>query len=172
MFPVILLLIIGFFVFVSFRPNDFRYTRSVTINAPASSVFPHVNDFHKWEPWSPWEKVDPATKKTYEGAASGVGATYAWEGNRQVGSGKMTIVESRPSDFIKIRIEFFKPMKATNTIEFSFVQSGNQTLVTHTMFGCNTFLGKLMDLFMDMDKMIGGQFQKGLDAIKEIVERQ
>lgn len=170
MLPLIVLVIVAFVVFVASRPNDFRYVRSVTVNAPASAVFPHVNDFHKWEAWSPWEKVDPATKKTYGGSERGVGATYAWEGNRQVGAGRMTILESRPNEFIQIRIEFLKPMQATNTIEFSFAQSGNQTVLTHSMFGCNAFMGKLMGTFINMDKMIGGQFQKGLDSIKQIVE--
>lgn len=172
MFPFILVLLVLFLGFVATREPNFRYTRSTTINAPASSVFPHVNDFHKWEAWSPWEKVDPMTKKTYGGAASGVGATYAWEGNSKVGSGNMMIIESRPNEFIKITIEFLKPMKATNTIEFTFAENAGQTVVTHSMFGCNSFLGKLMGLFMNMDTMVGGQFEKGLASIKAIAEAQ
>lgn len=172
MLPFILLLIVLFVVFVAMRPDDFVYTRTVTINAPASAIFPHVNDFHKWEAWSPWEKVDPMTKKIYSGAPFGVGANYAWVGNSKVGSGQMTIMESRPSEFIRITIEFLKPMKATNTIEFTFVQSGDQTVVTHSMTGCNTFMGKAIGVFMNMDKMIGGQFEKGLASIKEIAESE
>lgn len=172
MLPAILLVIILFLVFVATRPDHFIYTRTTTINRPASAVFPHVNDFHQWEAWSPWEKVDPMAKKTYGGAPVGVGATYAWEGNSKVGSGNMTITESRPNDLIRISINFLKPMKATNTIEFTFVQNGNQTVVTHSMFGCNTFLGKAMGVFVNMDTMIGGQFAKGLASLKEIVERK
>lgn len=162
--------VVVFLVYVSRRPSSFRYVRSITISAPASAVFPHVIDFHKWEAWSPWEKVDPTTRKIYSGSALGVGANYAWQGNSKVGSGHMTIIESRLSEFIRITIEFLKPMKETNTIEFTFAESGNQTVVTHSMFGCNSFLGKLMGLFMDMEKMVGGQFEKGLASIKQIAE--
>ncbi len=171
-FLIAALVLVLFLVYVSRRPSSFRYVRSATISAPASAVFPHVNDFHKWEAWSPWEKLDPATRKIYSGSAFGVGANYAWQGNSKVGSGHMTIIESRPSEFIRITIEFIKPMKATNTIEFTFAESGNQTVLAHSMFGCNSFLGKLMGLFMDMDKMIGTQFEKGLQSIKEIAERR
>lgn len=170
MFSFFLLLIIGFLIFVATRPSDFRYTRTTTINAPASAVFPHVNDFHQWGAWSPWEKVDPMTKKTYGGPSSGVGATYAWLGNSKVGSGHMTIIESRPHDLLRVTIEFIKPMKATNTIEFTFAENAGQTLVTHSMFGCNSFMGKAMGIFMNMDKMIGDQFEKGLASLKEIAE--
>ena len=168
---LIILAVVCFVVFVSRQPTHFHIVRSIMVTAPASAVFPHVNDFRKWEAWSPWEKVDPKTKKIYSGAPSGVGANYAWVGNAKVGAGHMTIVESHPCDLIRITIEFTKPMKAKNHIEFTFIQSGDQTVVTHGMTGCNSFLGKLMSLFCNMDTMIGGQFEKGLASIKEIAER-
>jgi uncharacterized protein YndB with AHSA1/START domain len=144
--------------------------RSTTIAAPPSIVFEQVNDFHKWEAWNPWDKVDPAMKKTYEGSPAGVGAVYAWVGNKDVGEGKMTIAESRPGQLVRISMEFFKPMAGTSTTEFTFVPQGDGTLVTWSMSGENSFVGKAMCLFMNMDKMIGGQFEKGLADMKVAAE--
>jgi hypothetical protein len=129
-----------------------------------------VNDFHNWEAWNPWGKTDPAMKQTYEGAPAGPGAIYTWVGNKEVGEGRMTITESRPSDLIRIKLEFFKPFAATNIAEFTFKPEGNQTVVTWNMTGQNNFKAKAIDLFMNMDKMIGGQFDKGLAEMKSIVE--
>ncbi len=129
-----------------------------------------MNDFHKWEAWNPWGKIDPAMKQTYEGAPAGTGAIYTWIGNKEVGEGRMTIIESRPSDLIRIKIEFFKPFAATNTAEFTFKPEGNQTAVTWSMSGNKNFMAKAIHLFMNMDKMIGGQFEKGLAEMKSIVE--
>lgn len=159
-------------VIAAMKPKDFRYQRTVTINAPASAVYPHVNDFHKWEPWSPWEKVDPNVQRTFEGPNEGTDASYAWEGNRAVGAGKMTMIENKPSEVIRYKMEFLKPFKATNEGSFTFVQNGNQTMVTQSMYCCNSLMGKVMGLFMNMDKMIGTQFEKGLVDLKTIVESQ
>jgi hypothetical protein len=156
--------------FIATRPSEFAVTRSMEMAAPAEAVFAQVNDFHKWESWSPWAKMDPAAKNTFEGPSSGIGAGFKWEGNKDVGAGGMTIVESRPSDLIQIRLEFVKPMKATNLTEFTFAPAGKQTLVTWTMSGRNNFIGKAFGLFVDCDKMIGGQFEKGLASMKAIVE--
>ncbi len=157
-------------IVVAMRPNTFRYERSVTIAAPASAVFPHVNDFHKWEAWSPWEKVDPNTKKTYGGSPSGVGATYHWLGNKNVGEGRMEITEVKPNELIRIRLEFMKPFPAVNTTDFTFKQAGASTVLTQSMFGCNSFMAKAFGLVMNMDKMIGSQFEKGLNDIKKLAE--
>ena len=129
-----------------------------------------MNDFHNWEAWNPWGKTDPAMKQTYEGAPAGPGAIYTWVGNKEVGEGRMTITESRPSDLIRIKLEFFKPFAATNIAEFTFKPEGNQTVVTWNMTGQNNFKAKAIHLFMNMDKMIGGQFDKGLAEMKSIVE--
>ena len=169
---VLFIVIIGFMTIVAMRPSDFRVTRSMAMLAPPEAVFAQVNDFHKWEAWSPWAKIDPAMKQTYEGAPEGVGAIYNWEGNMEVGSGRITMIESRPNDFIQLRLEFFKPMKGVNTAEFTFKPEGEQTVVTWTMFGKNNFICKAFQLFMSMDKMIGDQFEKGLSDMKAIVERQ
>ncbi len=159
-----------FIVVVAGRPDKFIVTRSTQISAPPEKVFPHVNDFHKWEAWSPWAKMDPACKYSYSGTAAGVGAGFAWDGNKKVGAGGMTITESAPNDLIRIKLEFLKPFKATNTAEFTFKFAGNQTAVTWTMSGKNNFFFKAFGLFMNCDDMIGKDFAKGLAAIKSAVE--
>lgn len=167
---VLAVIVVVFVVVVAMQPSEFRVARSTTVSAPPGTVFAQVNDFHKWEAWNPWGKIDPAMKQTYEGAPAGVGAVYTWAGNNEVGEGRMTITESRPSDLIRVRLEFFKPLRATNTAEFTFKPEGNQTAVTWSMFGQNNFMAKAIHLFMNMDKMIGGQFEKGLASMKSIVE--
>jgi len=157
-------------VIVALQPSEFRVARSATISAPAPAVFAQVNDFHKWEAWNPWGKIDPAMKQSYEGAPAGTGAIYTWAGNNEVGEGRMTIIENRPSELIRVKLEFFKPFAATNTAEFTFKPEANQTVVTWSMFGENNFMAKAIHLFMNMDEMIGGQFEKGLASMKSIVE--
>jgi uncharacterized protein YndB with AHSA1/START domain len=157
-------------VIVALQPSEFRVARSTTISAPPSAVFVQVNDFHKWEAWNPWGKIDPAMKQTYEGAPAGTGAIYTWAGNNEVGEGRMAIIESRPSELIRVKLEFFKPFAATNTAEFTFKPEANQTVVTWSMFGEKNFMAKAIHLFMNMDKMIGGQFEKGLAEMKSVVE--
>jgi uncharacterized protein YndB with AHSA1/START domain len=163
-------IIIVFVFVVALQPSEFRVARSATISAPPAAVFAQVNDFHKWAAWNPWGKIDPAMKQTYEGAPAGVGAIYTWIGNNEVGEGRMTLTESRPSELIRIKLEFFKPFAATNTAEFTFKPEGNQTVITWSMSGEKNFLAKAIHLFMDMDKMVGGQFEKGLASMKSIVE--
>ena len=123
-------IVIVFAAVVGARPSEFRVARTATIAAPAPAVFAHVNDFHKWEAWNPWAKIDPAMKQGYEGAPAGAGAIYTWRGNSEVGQGRMTITESRPSELIRITLEFQKPLRATNTAEFTFKPEGDHTLVT------------------------------------------
>ncbi len=163
-------IVVVFVVVVAMQPSEFRVVRSATISAPASAVFAQVNDLHKWEAWSPWAKLDPAAKSTFEGPPAGTGAIFRWAGNNQVGEGRMTITESRPNELIRFNLEFFKPMAGTSTAEFTFKPEGNETTVTWSMTGKNNFFAKAMCLFMDMDKMVGGQFEKGLAAMKSIVE--
>jgi hypothetical protein len=164
-------IVIGFVIVVATRPSDFRVERSITMNAPPAGAFAQVNDFHNWNDWSPWAKIDPNAKTTFEGPASGVGAVFRWDGNKDIGSGSMKIEESRPSDLIRIRLEFLKPFAAVNTTEFTFVPQGGQTLVTWSMYGKNGFLGKAIGLFMDCDKMVGSMYEKGLASMKTIVEK-
>src|SRR5881396_1435918 len=159
-------------VIVAVQPAEFRVVQSAAMSAPAQVVFAQANDFHNWQAWSPWAKRDPAMKQTFEGAPAGSGAVYTWSGNRDVGEGRMTITESRPSELVRIRLEFLKPFAATNTAEFTFKPQGDQTLVTWSMAGRNGFVGKAIGLLMNMDKLVGGDFEKGLAQMKSIVESQ
>ena len=168
---IVLGVIVGALVVtVALQPSEFRVVRRAVVSAPAPAVFEQVNDFHKWQAWSPWARLDPAMKQTYEGPPVGAGAVYAWVGNKQVGEGRTTITESHPSDLIRIKLEFVRPFACTNDVEFSFRSEGSQTAVTWSMAGRNSFVAKAVGLFMNMDKMIGGQFEKGLAQIKLVVE--
>ena len=162
--------VVLFVVLVAMRPGKFRIVRSATIGAPPEAVFEQVDDFRKWRAWSPWEKKDPALKRTYEGPAAGPGSVYSWVGNKEVGEGRMTLTESQPGEFVRIKLEFFKPFAATNQAEFSFEPKGDQTVVTWAMAGENNFMCKAFCMFMDMDKMVGTDFEKGLAAMKTIAE--
>jgi len=155
-------------VVVAMQPTDFRITRSATISAPAAVVFAHVNDFHHWNAWSPWARMDPAAKNSFAGAASGEGAIFSWAGNSKVGEGRMTLKESRPSELIRIKLEFLKPFQATHTAEFTFKPAGDGTLVTWSMSGKNSFMAKAVVLLMNCDKMVGGQFESGLAHLKDV----
>ena len=167
---IVVVIIIVLVVIVALQPGDFRVARSNLVSAPPPAVFAQVNDFHKWSAWNPWGKIDPVMKQNYEGAPAGPGAIYTWTGNKEVGEGRMTITDSRPSDLIRVKLEFLKPFAATNTAEFTFVPEGNQTRVTWSMFGAKNFMAKAVHLFMNMDKMIGGQFEKGLADMKVAAE--
>ena len=155
---------------IALQPSAFRIARSATISAPAPAVFAQINDFRNWQNWSPWEEIDSSLKRTYEGPTSGTGAAYTWAGDRQVGEGRITIIESRPAEFIRIRLEFIKPFAATHTAEFLLKPEGNNTTVTWSMSGNKNFVAKGFSLLMNMDKMIGGQFEKGLGDLKSVVE--
>ena len=166
-FITVLVLFSGF---VALQPPEFSITRAATIAAPAPDVFAQVNDFHKWEAWSPWAKLDPAMKQAFEGPSVGTGAIYTWTGNDKVGEGRMTLTESRPSDLIRIKLDFVKPFEDTSMTEFTFKAEGAQTSVRWTMTGRKNFLSKAMCLFMDMDKLVGGDFERGLAQMKSVVE--
>ena len=173
MLPIFLALAfiaILFIIVVAGQPDEFKVSRSANISAPPEIIFSHVNDFHQWEAWSPWAKMDPECKYTYAGSPAGVGAIFSWAGNKKVGEGRMTILESRPSDLIRIKLEFLKPFKATNTAEFIFQAEGGQTIVTWSMFGKNSFFFKAFGLFTNCDTMVGRDFEKGLAAMKSVAE--
>ncbi len=159
-----------FLVVVASRPSAFKIVRAAAMSVSPALVFPHVNDLHLWTAWSPWEKLDPAMKKTYEGAPSGTGASYAWVGNSKAGEGRITITDSRPAEFIGMRLEFIKPFPCTNAVEFTFQSQGTGTLVTWTMTGTYNFMAKAVGMFMNMDKMVGGDFERGLAQLKALVE--
>jgi hypothetical protein len=169
---VLVVVFIAFAAVVALQPADFRIVRAATISAPPEVVFAQVNDFHKWQAWSPWAKLDPAAKNTFEGPSAGTGAIFSWAGNDKVGEGRMTLTESHPNDLIRIKLEFVKPFEATNTTEFTFKPEGNQTEVTWSMSGRNNFIGKAFCLLMNMDKTVGGDFEKGLADMKAIAEAE
>ncbi|WP_445370202.1 SRPBCC family protein [Methylomonas sp. HW2-6] len=174
MLEIVLILVavaLAAFAFIATRqPDSFSVSRSLAMAAPASLVFAQVNDLRKWDAWSPWAKLDSNAQNSFEGPDAGVGAAMRWSGNNKVGQGSMTIVHSRPDSFIRFSLDFVKPFKASNIAEFSFDSAGTETVVTWTMSGRNNFVGKAMNLVMNCDKMVGGQFEQGLAAIKRIVE--
>jgi hypothetical protein len=152
------------------RPDTYHVERSTTISASADTVYAQVADFHKWDAWAPWFKMDPNMKATYEGTQGTVGASYAWIGNDEVGAGKMTILAIEPSKRIDINLHFLKPFESVAKNGFVFEGTGKETKVTWSMDGKNDFMSKFMCLFMDMDKMIGADFEKGLADMKKVAE--
>jgi len=169
---VIVVLLAVLAVVIQFQPSTFSVTRTATIGASAEKAFELVNDFHNWEKWSPWMKLDPNTRTTYSGSPSGIGAVFAWAGNSAVGEGNMTITSSVPSTHIGIRLEFTKPFASTAQNEFAFASNSGATEVTWNMSGENNFLSKAFCLFMGgMEKTIGPDFEKGLAQMKSVAER-
>jgi hypothetical protein len=159
-----------FIIVVAMQPSEFRVERSTTIAAPAETVFAQVNDLHKWDAWSPWAKIDPEAKISFEGPESGTGSMLHWSGNSQVGEGTMTLTESRPNEFVKINTAIVKPMEVSNTTEFSFKPEGDQTHVTWTLYGHQNFVGKAFCLMMNGKKMMGELLEKGLAQLKTVAE--
>jgi len=152
-------------------PNTFRVQRSATMKVPPEKIFPLINDFHQWLAWSPWEKLDPALKRTYSGSSSGPGALYEWEGNKQVGKGRMEITEASPPSKLTLKLDFLKPFEAHNTVDFLLDRQGDSTNVTWAMYGPQGFIFKLMHLVFNMDKMVGKDYEAGLANLKSIVEK-
>jgi len=152
------------------QPDSFKVQRSATIKAPPAKVMAYLNDFHQWPAWSPWEKLDPNMQRTFEGAASGKGAVYAWKGNDDVGQGRMEIIESVPAQ-LDIKLDFIKPFASSNRTEFALQEQGDSTVVTWTMTGPSQFVTKVMGVFFSMDKMIGKDFEKGLAQLKTVAEK-
>lgn len=167
---VIVAVVLAFIGYVALQPSTFSIERSAIVVAPVERVFGEVNDFHNWQQWSPWAKLDPDAKATFEGPASGEGAIFRWAGNEKVGEGSMTVLESRPNEHIKIRLDFVKPWAGTNATDFSFKPDGPRTIVTWTMSGEQGFLQKAICVFTNPDKMVGEQFEKGLANLKQLAE--
>jgi hypothetical protein len=148
------------------KPDTFRVQRSALVKAPLQTVSPLISDFHRWGAWSPWEKLDPELKRTYNGAASGKGAVYAWEGNAKVGKGRMEIIDPTTPSLITIKLDFLAPFEAHNIAEFSLEPEGDATKVTWTMTGPSPYFpAKIMQVFMSMDSMVGKDFEKGLASM-------
>ena len=166
----ILVPVAGILVYAGTRPDRFRVERSLAIHAPASTIFPFVNDLHRHLEWSPWEQKDPAMKRAHSGAAAGEGAVYEWDGNKNIGRGRMEIVESLEPRRVRMKLDFLAPFEAHNTAEFLLEPDGDATRVTWAMDGPQTYMGKVIGLFMNMDRMIGGEFENGLASLRTLSE--
>src|SRR3984957_13215557 len=167
---VLAIAIIAILGLASRKPDTFIVRRSALVQAPAERIFPLVNNFHQWGGWSPWENRDPAMKRSYSGAENGKGAVYAWDGNKNVGSGRMEILDASSPSKITIKLDFFKPFEGHNTAEFTFVpeREAAATNVIWVMQGPSSFMSKVMQVFMDLDKMIGRDFEAGLANLKAL----
>ncbi|MDE5453421.1 polyketide cyclase [Bradyrhizobium sp. CSA112] len=168
---ILAIAIAAVFVLAATKSNTLRVQRSVSIKAAPERIFPLISDFHQWLTWSPYEQKDPAMKRTYGGAASGKGATYAWDGDKNVGSGRMEILEAVPPSKIVIKLDFFKPFEGHNTAEFTMLPQGDGTDVTWVMHGPANFMSRLIQVFMNLDRMIGRDFEAGLANLKKITEK-
>ena len=168
----LLAIVIVFVIIVALQPPEYRVVRSASISAPPATVFAQVNDFHNWQAWSTWAKLDPGMKQSYEGPPAGTGAIYSWVGNAKVGEGRMTLTESRPNELIRIKLDFIKPLEGHNVAEFALAPQGDSTSVTWTMDGPSPYVGKLIGVFVNMDTMIGKEFETGLANLKGIAEKQ
>ncbi|MGQ3296803.1 SRPBCC family protein [Reyranella sp.] len=168
---VLLVAVAAILIYASTRPDSFRVERSTAMNAPPEKIFPYIDGLKRWAEWSPYEGRDPAMKRTYGGAESGKGAVYEWDGNDNVGKGRMEIVESTPPSKVVIKLDFLKPFEGHNTAELTVQPKGGQTIVTWAMYGPSTFMTKLIGTFMDMDDMIGRDFAAGLAKLKTVVEK-
>jgi uncharacterized protein YndB with AHSA1/START domain len=169
---VLAVVIVAFVIVVAMQPAEFRVQRSIVIAAPPSTVFPHVNDVHQFQEWSPWAKIDPNAKVTFEGPSAGTGAKFNWEGNNEVGAGAMSVTDSRSNERVDFKLEFKKPFEATNTADFTFKPEDDKTSVTWGMNGTKNFFMKAFGLFVNCDKMIGPDFEKGLSNLKGLAEAE
>ena len=170
---VLAIAIAAVLILASTKPDSFTVQRSAVMQAPAERIFPLINDFQEWAKWSPWENKDPAMKRSFSGPGSGKGAVYAWDGNKNVGSGRMEILDASPPSKITIKLDFFKPFEGHNTAEFNFVpeRGASATNVIWVMRGPSPFMSKVMQVFMNFDTMIGRDFEAGLANLKGLAER-
>jgi uncharacterized protein YndB with AHSA1/START domain len=167
---VLAIAIVIVLILAATKPDTFSVQRATMVKAPAEKIFPLINDFHRWGTWSPYETRDPAMKRSYSGAASGKGAVYGWDGNKNVGSGRMEILETAAPAKIVIKLDFFKPFEGHNTAEFTILPQGDDTSVIWRMFGPASFMSRLMQVFMNLDRMIGKDFETGLANLKRLTE--
>ena len=174
MLKIVLLLIIGavaaIFGIASTKPNSFRYERRIDIKASPEKIAGVLNDLKKGILWSPFEQIDPNGKRTFSGADSGVGAAYDWDGNNKAGAGRMVILESTPTKIV-LSLDFFRPFRASNKVDFIMDPHGDTTTLIWAMYGPNPFMGKVMSIFIDCEKMITGDFDKGLANLKALLEK-
>ena len=168
---IVVVAIAAILIYAATKPDSFRVQRTATMNAPPEKIFPYIEGLKRWIEWSPYEGRDPEMKRTYSGAESGKGAVYEWDGNKNVGTGRMEILNSTPPNKVVIKLDFLKPFEGHNTAELTVEPKGGQTIVTWAMYGPSTFMTKLIGTFMDMDDMIGRDFAAGLAKLKTVVEK-
>jgi uncharacterized protein YndB with AHSA1/START domain len=168
---VVVLLVVGLLIAASRQPAIFRVARTLKMKASPEKIFGVLDDFHAWSNWSPWEKLDPQMKRTHSGAARGPGAVYAWEGNKKAGAGRMEITDVTPGRRVAIKLDFLKPWEAHNQVELTLEQAGESTNVTWAMSGPSPFMFRLMGMFMNLDRMIGKDFETGLANIQRLMEQ-
>jgi carbon monoxide dehydrogenase subunit G len=166
----IVILIIGLLLYAYTKPDEFRIERSTAIKATPEQVFTQLNNFKHWLNWSPWEKLDPNLKRDFSGPESGVGAVYDWQGNKKVGKGRMEIIESSEPGILRVQLDFIEPFAANNIAEFSLQQTDNTTHINWAMTGKHVYMWKVMGLLMNMDKMVGKNFEDGLSNLKQLCE--
>ncbi|MCW5623537.1 MAG: SRPBCC family protein [Burkholderiales bacterium] len=171
MAAVVAVLIAILLGYAATKPDTFRVQRAISIKAPPEKIFVLINDLRSWTSWSPYERRDPAMKRSHSGAPSGEGAVYEWEGDSQVGTGRMEIIESVPSSRVVLKLDFLKPFEAHNIAEFTLASDGDATEVTWAIHGPTTFVSKVMSVFVSMDKMIGKDFEAGLVSLKAVAEK-
>lgn len=169
---VAVVLVASLLIYAAARPDTFHIVRTTTIQAPPEMIFALINDLHRWSAWSPYEQKDPAMKRAHSGAASGKGAVYAWDGDRNIGKGRMEITDTMPPTGVTIRLDFEKPFEAHNVVEFRLQPAGGATSVAWSMQGRSNFISRLIGVFIDMDRMIGRDFEAGLASLKAVAERQ
>ena len=168
---IVAIAIAAVLILAATKPDTLRVQRSVSIKAPAETIFPLIHDFQQWRSWSPYENKDPAMKRTYSGAERGRGAVYAWDGDKNVGSGRMEILEASAPQKIVIKLDFFTPFEGHNTAEFTMLPQGDGTHVTWVMSGCSNFMARLIQVFINLDNMIGRDFEAGLANLKKLTEK-
>jgi hypothetical protein len=156
--------------FAAIKPATFRVERKTLIAAPPELIFPYLDDLHRWAAWSPWERMDPDMKRSYAGAVHGPGATYTWQGHHTVGSGRMTIIETKPDERVTLALDFLKPMASHSHVVYRLRPAEQGTEVSWEMDGPNNFVGKFISVFADMDRLIGDEFDSGLANLKRLVE--
>jgi Polyketide cyclase / dehydrase and lipid transport len=162
--------LVALVIYAATRPPTFRIERTARMDVAPEVIFSNINDFRKWEAWSPWDKLDPKLERTYSGAARGLGAVYGWSGAGKVGSGRMEIVESQSPSAVRIKIDFTAPFAASNIIDFKLTRDGDWTIVNWAMSGPQPFMNRLMGVVFNMDKLVGGDFAKGLASLKQVSE--
>ena len=165
----LVIVVVAILGYAATRPADFRVERSATLAGSPMALFEQVNDHRKFTVWNPFMKLDPNVKNTYSGAEAGVGSVCSWDGNNKIGAGSCTITESKPGELVRMRMDWKRPMEGTSTVDFTFKPQGDKTVVTWAMYGKNSYMCKVINIFMDPDKMCGPQFEQGLKDMGAVV---